>query len=330
MRYNAWEPEQDWSSDGLSSLTTEGAVAGASACSVRIARGRDLAAVSALVDRTFEEAEGYFLAEPRRSAPELRQAMESTASTVFVADHGWVWAPAKAVGAVRVDVPSGSPEAYMAMLAVSPEQQRQGIGRMLVEQAEALALSKGCKGMNLHASSCREPVLLFYERLGYKVVGTEQLPEQVAHLVRPEYNTPERPFQTTHFRKEITGLKPTPIIAASIAASTAEQVKAQTEMAAMKAVKAAQVAQSTARKMAEEAAEAEAVALAANHAAAKASAAAAAADAAATEAIALAEQAAKQAFQRSEDARIEGMLSAKASSNPDEVRVSKVNDNCDE
>ena len=68
----------------------------------------------------------------------------------------------------------------MAMLAVAPEQQRQGIGRLLVDQAEALAHSKGCKGMNLHASSCRAPVLRFYEALGYAVVGTEQLPEQVS------------------------------------------------------------------------------------------------------------------------------------------------------
>ena len=315
MVYSAWAPEQDWSVGESVSSDTAAQVEDSSVaatCSVRVAGEGDLAALSALVDRAFDEAEGYFLAEPRRSESELRQAMESTGSTVFVAEHGWVWAPPVSVGAVRVDVPSGSPEAYMAMLAVAPEQQRQGIGRMLVEQAEALAHSKGCKGMNLHASSCRETVLRFYEQLGYKVVGTEQLPEQVEHLVRPEFNTPESPFLTTHFRKEITGLKPAPKIAAFIAASEATRHKAEEEAAAMEAVKAAQAAQLDAVRMAEEAAAAEAAALAAKSAAAKAAAAAAAADAAANEATARAEQAAKEAFQRSEDERIVRMMSTKA------------------
>ncbi len=322
MVYNAWAPAQDWSAgeqeqeQEQASPETETTVqledGSAAACSVRAAGEGDLAAVSALVDRTFEEAEGYFLAEPRRSESELRQAMESTGSTVFVADHGWVWAPPKCVGAVRVDVPSGSPEAYMAMLAVAPEQQRQGIGRMLVEQAEALAHSKGCKGMNLHASSCRKSVLLFYERLGYKVVGTEQLPEQVEHLVRPEYNTPEHPFLTTHFRKEISGLQPTPKVAASIAASEAARLKVEEEAAAAEAVEAAQAAQLDAIRMAEEAAAAEAAASAAKIAAAKAAAAAADADAAANEATARAEQAAKEAFRKSEDERVACMLSETA------------------
>ena len=300
IAYSAWAPQADWSggeavsTDTGSDRAATSARAPDSACSVRVAGEGDLAAVSALVDRTFEKAEGYFLAEPRRSESELRQAMDSTASTVFVADHGWVWAPPKCVGAVRVDVPSGSPEAYMAMLAVAPEQQRQGIGAMLVEQAEAYAHSKGCKGMNLHASTCREAVLRFYTRLGYTVVGTEQLPEQVAHLVRPEYNTADQPFTTTHFRKEITDLRPNPKVAASIAASEAARFKAAEESAATEALAAAQAAQEAASRMAQQAAAAEAAALAARDAAARAAADAAAADAVAAAAIARAEEAAKE------------------------------------
>eukprot|EP01046_Picozoa_sp_COSAG06_P029871 COSAG06_NODE_2802_length_6261_cov_6.591853_3_plen_382_part_00 len=310
VRYHAWKPEREWCAVDTDDSSPPPPPAD-SRCSVRVAGAGDLAAVAALVDRTFDEAEGYFLAEPRHSEPELRQAMESAGSTVFLADHGWVWSPPVCVGAVRVDVPSGSPEAYMAMLAVAPEQQRQGIGRLLVDQAEALAHSKGCKGMNLHASSCRAPVLRFYEALGYAVVGAEQLPEQVSHLVRPEHNTPEQPFLTTHFRKELAGLEPTPQAAASIAASEAAADKAHAERAAVQAAEAAEVAHAEAAALAEAAMAAEMAAKRARDRAAAAAAVAAAADSEANAAMARAEAAAKEAFNRAEEDRVAGMLNVR-------------------
>ena len=232
-----WTPPGTWDAE-LTPPPARGPKAERSAtcegCSVRVCEEEDLAAVSAIVDRAFLEAEGYFLAAPRKSELELRQGLESTDATILLADHGWVWAPPKCVAAVRVDVPSGSPEAYMGMLAVrlatalpatplassslpdssasarqvAPEQQRQGIGRLLVQRAEELARSSGCRGMNLHASSCRQSVIQFYERLGYTAVQEERLPDQVSHLVRPEYNTAENPFMTTHFRKDLSQVEP--------------------------------------------------------------------------------------------------------------------------
>ena len=277
-------------------------------CSVRASNHGDLAAVSALVDRSFFDAEGYFLAEQRRSKPELRQGMESARTTIFVADHGWVWAPPKCVGAVRVDVPDGSPEAYMAMLAVAPEQQRQGIGRLLVQQAEAMAHSRGCKGMNLHASTCRTTVLAFYESLGYKVVGNEPLPEQVSHMVRPEYNTARRPFMTTHFRKELAGLQIAPSVQASIASTEAAVVKRREEVAAEAAAEVAQAKATLAAAEASAAQQAEIAASVARERASRAAAAAAEADAAAQDAVVRAEHAAKEAFKRTEEERVAALV----------------------
>ena len=49
-----------------------------------------------------------------------------------------------------------------------PELQGQGIGRALVEYAEAAARQGGCCRMVLHA---RETAVPFYEKLGYSRVG---------------------------------------------------------------------------------------------------------------------------------------------------------------
>ncbi len=58
----------------------------------------------------------------------------------------------------------------MRQVAVSPEVQGGGIGRMLVEFSEELSRSRGFTEMTLHARTTAVP---FYERLGYETVGEE-------------------------------------------------------------------------------------------------------------------------------------------------------------
>lgn len=56
----------------------------------------------------------------------------------------------------------------MRQVAVAPELQGRGVGKLLVEASEARAKSAGYRRMSMHA---RETAVPFYLRLGYATVG---------------------------------------------------------------------------------------------------------------------------------------------------------------
>jgi GNAT superfamily N-acetyltransferase len=61
---------------------------------------------------------------------------------------------------------------YFGMLSVEPQRQKTGLGAGLIEQAEALALERGCRVMDLTYVNVREELPAFYERFGYRRTGT--------------------------------------------------------------------------------------------------------------------------------------------------------------
>jgi predicted GNAT family N-acyltransferase len=63
--------------------------------------------------------------------------------------------------------PRGS-EVQMRQVAVRPDLQGQGIGRLLVEESEIVARRGGFASMVLHA---RDTAIPFYQRLGYTTVS---------------------------------------------------------------------------------------------------------------------------------------------------------------
>ena len=58
-------------------------------------------------------------------------------------------------------------------LVVDRAQRRQGVGRMLLEDAERWARSRGCSLVRLSSSISRTSAHEFYERLGYAKVKTQ-------------------------------------------------------------------------------------------------------------------------------------------------------------
>ena len=58
----------------------------------------------------------------------------------------------------------------MRQVAVKAERQKQGIGTLLVDDAEQKAAKMGFSAINLHA---RKTAVQFYKRLGYKPTGEE-------------------------------------------------------------------------------------------------------------------------------------------------------------
>jgi ribosomal protein S18 acetylase RimI-like enzyme len=56
---------------------------------------------------------------------------------------------------------------WVSYLAVSPEHQRKGLGRLLMQHAEAVLLALGCPKLNLQVRHDNTAVLHFYASLGY-------------------------------------------------------------------------------------------------------------------------------------------------------------------
>jgi ribosomal protein S18 acetylase RimI-like enzyme len=56
---------------------------------------------------------------------------------------------------------------WIYYLAVDPEYQRQGIGRRMMERAEAALKKRGCPKINLQVRTSNSAVISFYTSLGY-------------------------------------------------------------------------------------------------------------------------------------------------------------------
>jgi len=85
--------------------------------------------------------------------------------------------------------PLGSGDIQMRQVAVVPELQGCGIGKALVEFAEALVRKMGCRRMILHA---RDTAVAFYEKVGYAKVGDRFEEVTIPHWVM------EKRIENTH------------------------------------------------------------------------------------------------------------------------------------
>jgi GNAT superfamily N-acetyltransferase len=66
---------------------------------------------------------------------------------------------------------------YVGMVTVSPLRQAGGIGRAMLEAAEAYARERGGRTMQMTVISVRDTLIAWYERRGYRLTGaTEPFP----------------------------------------------------------------------------------------------------------------------------------------------------------
>jgi ribosomal protein S18 acetylase RimI-like enzyme len=56
---------------------------------------------------------------------------------------------------------------WIYYLGVEPSLQKAGLGRAIMERAEALLRAEGCPKINLQVRTSNEAVIAFYKRLGY-------------------------------------------------------------------------------------------------------------------------------------------------------------------
>ena len=58
---------------------------------------------------------------------------------------------------------------WVNYLAVKPEYQKRGLGRRMMEEAEARLIAAGCPKINLQVRKSNAGTIAFYERIGYLV-----------------------------------------------------------------------------------------------------------------------------------------------------------------
>jgi ribosomal protein S18 acetylase RimI-like enzyme len=79
---------------------------------------------------------------------------------------------------------------YLGMLSVAPTQQGQGIGKHLLEAAEAVARQNACFTIRITVISVRTELLAWYERRGYHRTGaTEAFPTDI------RFGIPRQPLE---------------------------------------------------------------------------------------------------------------------------------------
>jgi GNAT superfamily N-acetyltransferase len=133
----------------------------------RTATTADAEAIASLVNRAFL-VERFFVEGDRTNAAEIRELLAS--GSFLVIDAGGALA-----ACVYVEV--RGERGYFGLLAVEPSLQGKGLGRRLVDAAEAECRAAGCRAIDILVVDLRAELPPFYEKLGYSRTGTEPFTE---------------------------------------------------------------------------------------------------------------------------------------------------------
>ena len=143
---------------------------------LRIATMADIDAIVALVNLAFR-VEEVFVTGDRTHTAEVREKMH-TGHFLLAQDFG-----GRLTGCVYVR--ATAPRSYFGMLAVHPDHEGHGLGRSLIDAAEARCLAAGCDVMEMSVVSVMEHLVAWYLRLGYEAYGTEPYAEPERELKMP-------------------------------------------------------------------------------------------------------------------------------------------------
>jgi N-acetylglutamate synthase-like GNAT family acetyltransferase len=145
----------------------------------------DVETLVALVNAAFR-IEAFFVTGDRTNLEEVKASLEKGA---------WLLAEKEARGVACVFVEVHGKSGHFAMLAVEPQSQGQGLGRLLVCAAEDLCRQEGCSTIDLLLVNLRTELPDFYRKLGYRETGTSPFPAKSklpCHFVRLEKSLSQR------------------------------------------------------------------------------------------------------------------------------------------
>ncbi|HTW48982.1 MAG TPA: GNAT family N-acetyltransferase [Acidobacteriaceae bacterium] len=140
---------------------------------IRFAEQSDLDRIMDLVNRAFR-VESFFIDGDRLDRERLRGYFEK-GRFLLAEDNGAL------AGCVYVELHSD--HSYLGLLSVDPDRQKTGLGRRLTAAAEEFAREMGSHRMELTVVHLRTELPPFYEKLGYKVIGTEPIRKEMESRV---------------------------------------------------------------------------------------------------------------------------------------------------
>ena len=131
---------------------------------IRPATDAEAEEIALIINAAFE-VEREFRTGARTSAAQVRELMAR--ETFLVAEQ-----EGRLAGVVEVR--AAAPIGYFGMLAVDPAARRAGLGRALVEAAEAHCRRAGCTAMTLSTGEDRRELFPYYGAMGYEVVDVRE------------------------------------------------------------------------------------------------------------------------------------------------------------
>lgn len=130
---------------------------------VRRAVAADGPAIVDLINRAFA-VEKFFKSGERTDDAQVSEMMQAGEFLLLES-------PALLIACVYLEVNDG--RCYAGTLAVDPSQQRSGVGRRMMREAEEYARANGCDVLDIRIVSVRPELAEIYGKLGFVPTGTE-------------------------------------------------------------------------------------------------------------------------------------------------------------
>ena len=149
---------------------------------LRPAAGTDVALIVNVVNRAYR-VEDDFIVGDRITADAVMASLARLDRHVIVAQAS---PGSRLDGAVLIEIRGAS--GYFGPLAVDPDSQGRGVGRLLVEAAAEYCRRRGCRQLDIDILSVRPELLAIYEGMGFARGGTAAYPypeklRRRAHLI---------------------------------------------------------------------------------------------------------------------------------------------------
>src|SRR5215217_918696 len=138
--------------------------------SIRSAEFADAPQISAVINAAFRIAEGFFIDGNRITQAEVEESLAKGA--FLLAETG-----GKLNGCVYVEL--RGERSYLGLLSVDPTYQQNGLGSLLMTEAEKYCRERGSHCMDILIVNLREDLPAFYQKRGYVVSGTSPFPADV-------------------------------------------------------------------------------------------------------------------------------------------------------